>query len=73
MAIDLTSTLILLKKSITSELALHRGDQLQDVRIWRMTILTSKVDPRIERGKIHNIGIQMKQKELTETFRMIIN
>ena len=40
--------------------------------VYRCQILTFKVDPHTERIKkmphIHNIGIQMKRKELTDTF-----
>ena len=48
--------------------------------VCRRQILTPKVDPRYVRIKIsimvvytHNIGIQMKRKELTKTFMMISN
>ena len=45
----------------------------QDLTFYnRRQILTSKVDPLTE-IITHNIGIQMKQKELTKTFRIISN
>ena len=37
---------------------------------FRRQNLTSKVDTRSGRVKIFNIGIQMRQKELTKTFMM---
>ena len=52
---------------------------ISDSADCRRHIMTSTVDPRTVRVKIfiiaetHNIGIQMKQKELTKTFLMIFN
>ena len=55
-----------------------RGATLES-DVYRPQILTSKVDPRTEKNEKyimaldHKIVIQMKRKELTETFMVISN
>ena len=63
----------------TSRFSIRRVNRFDAGTVFRRQILTSEDDPRTKRiiqnnkGPTHNIGIQMKRKELTKTFVMVSN
>ena len=49
------------------------GDMVTSVNIGRCAFLIFPIGAYIKKYETHNIGIQMKHKELTKTFMMISN